>query len=54
MKNDRLISLDAALISMPGPDLDSSLRLLASTIWGDEILIRIRLEEAALARERGR
>ena len=54
VKNDRLISLDAALISMPGPDLDSSLRLLASTIWGDEILIRIRLEEAALARERGR
>jgi iron complex transport system substrate-binding protein len=49
--NDRLISLDAALVSMPGPDLDRSLRLLASTFWGEETLGRIRREEAALARE---
>jgi iron complex transport system substrate-binding protein len=54
VKNERIISLDAALISMPGPDLDQSLRLLATTFWGAETLSRIRQEEAALARERGR
>lgn len=51
VKNERIISLDAALISMPGPDLDRSLRLLASTFWGAETLNRIRQEEAALAGE---
>jgi ABC-type Fe3+-hydroxamate transport system substrate-binding protein len=54
VKNNRLISLDAALISMPGPDLDRSLRLLASTFWGDDTLARIRAEEAKLAAEQGR
>ena len=36
-KRERLIALDAALISMPGPALDNALLLLAKTLWGDEI-----------------
>ncbi|MCP3917970.1 MAG: ABC transporter substrate-binding protein [bacterium] len=34
VKDERLIALDAALISMPGPALDQSLLLLARTLWG--------------------
>jgi iron complex transport system substrate-binding protein len=37
VENDRLIALDAALISMPGPALDASLLLLARTLWGEAI-----------------
>ncbi|MBW2726597.1 MAG: ABC transporter substrate-binding protein [Deltaproteobacteria bacterium] len=51
VKNDRLLSLDAALISMPGPDLDRSLLLLARTFWGAELEARIRRESAAPQRE---
>jgi iron complex transport system substrate-binding protein len=47
VKNDRLLSLDAALISMPGPDLDRSLLLLARTFWGPELEARVREESAA-------
>ncbi len=52
VKNDRLLSLDAALISMPGPDLDRSLLLLARTFWGAELEARIRRDSAAPDRER--
>lgn len=37
VKNERLMALDAALISMPGPALDESLLLLARTFWGEAI-----------------
>ncbi len=37
VENDRVIALNAALISMPGPALDESLLLLARTFWGSEI-----------------
>lgn len=54
VKDDRLLPLDAALISLPGPDLDQSLLLLARTFWGAEIEAQIRVEVAALAGERDR
>ena len=44
VKQGRLVSLDAALISMPGPDLDASLLLLARTFWGADIEAEIRRE----------
>jgi len=52
VKNGRLLSLDAALVSMPGPDLDRSLLLLARTFWGAEVEARIRRDSAAPVRER--
>jgi iron complex transport system substrate-binding protein len=37
VKSDRLVALGAGLISMPGPDLDKSILLLARTFWGKGI-----------------
>lgn len=38
VKRDRLMALDAGLISLPGPALDQSLLLLAQSFWGGEIM----------------
>lgn len=54
VQTKRLISLDPALISMPGPDLDRSLELLAKTFWGDDVTARIEHERGTLTREGGR
>ena len=35
VKKTALVSLDAETISMPGPDLDRSLEILARAIWGE-------------------
>ncbi len=49
VENDRLIALDAALISMPGPALDESLLLLARTLWGDAIEEHLAVDPARAA-----
>ena len=49
---DRLMSIDAALISMPGPALDASIMLLASSIWGDFIPKMVAEERAKMATEK--
>ncbi len=51
VKNERLVALDPEQISLPGPDLDRALLLLARTFWGQEIEARIRREQATLAGE---
>jgi iron complex transport system substrate-binding protein len=53
VKNERLLPIDAALISMPGPALDESLLLLARTFWGAEVAAKVRLEAQSLARGSG-
>ena len=45
VKHERLVALDPALISLPGPALDESLLLLARTFWGEAL--EARLAEAA-------
>ena len=50
--DDRLMSIDAALISMPGPALDASIMLLASSIWGDFIPKMVAEERAKMATEK--
>ena len=49
--NDRLLSIDAALISMPGPAMDESIVLLATLIWGDLIPKMVAEERAKMATE---
>jgi iron complex transport system substrate-binding protein len=47
VENDRVLSVDARRISMPGPDLDGALRELAIAVHGEPVASEI---DAALAR----
>ncbi len=51
--NDRIVEVDAALISLPGPDLDRALRALAIAVHGDGIEAEINRALAASQTSRG-
>ncbi len=47
---ERLVALDAEVISMPGPHLDDTLDILARAIWGEEIEPMLASEAAPVPR----